>query len=180
MAKAANANKRQQKEALSIEQLNAIDLLVMGKTDREVAEAVGVHRCTVTSWRLYNPYFQAELNRRRKEVWGAAVDRFRSLTLKALDTVEKALEQGDAKTAVDILKMAGLDMGKDGSLGTYLVGETEAEKIVEELAERKRREEMYRVTPPPTDWEKQSVLRELQELEELARRLEALQARSGA
>ncbi|GFN22439.1 helix-turn-helix domain-containing protein [Thermanaeromonas sp. C210] len=57
---ATKSNKTQHKEALSIEQLNAIDLLVLGKTDKEVAEAVGVHRCTVTSWRLYNPYFEVD------------------------------------------------------------------------------------------------------------------------
>lgn len=177
MGKTTNANKSQHKE-LSIEQLNAIDLLVMGKTDREVAEAVGVHRCTVTSWRLYNPYFQAELNRKRKEVWGAAVDRFRSLLMKALDTVEKALDEGDAKTTIELLRMAGLDMTRGGStLGTYLVGEDNPEKILEELAEAKKREEMFRTFPPPTDWEKRNAL---EELEELARRLERLQARTGA
>lgn len=162
---------------LTIEQLNAVELLVMGKTDKEVAEAVGVNRVTVTKWRLYDPYFQAELNRRRKEIWGVAVDRFRSLLLKALNTVEKAIEEGDARTAIEILRMAGLDMTKGGSsLGTYLVGETEAEKILEELAEAKRREAMFNAFPAPTDWEKKSVL---DELEELATRLERLQARTG-
>lgn len=175
MGKTANQNKSQHKQELSIEQLNAIDLLVLGKTDREVAEAVGVHRCTVTGWRLYNPYFQAELNRRRKEIWGAAVDRFRSLLLKALAAVEKSLEEGDAKTAIEVLRMAGLDMGKEGSLGTYLVGEDDPDRIVEELAEAKKREERLRVFPPPTDWEKRNAL---DELEELARRLEKLQART--
>jgi len=97
---------------LTIEQLNAVELLVMGKTDKEVAEAVGVNRVTVTKWRLYDPYFQAELNRRRKEIWGVVVDRFRSLLLKALNTVEKAIEEGDARTAIEILRMAGLDMTK--------------------------------------------------------------------
>ena len=40
---------------LTIAQLNAIDLLVGGKTDKEVAGALGVHRVTVTPWRLYHP-----------------------------------------------------------------------------------------------------------------------------
>lgn len=133
-------NRQQHKRELSVEQLNAIDLLIQGKTDKEVAETVGVHRCTVTSWRLYNPYFQAELNRRRKEVWGAAVDRFRNLLQKALSTVEEALESGDAKTALEVLKMAGMDLSRDeNTLGSYLVGEDDAEKILEKNAE----EEMY-------------------------------------
>ena len=168
----AKTDKKRQKETLSIEQLNAIDLLVLGKCDREVAEAVGVARQTVTSWRLYNPYFQGELNRRRKEVWGAAVDKLRSLLLKALDTVEKAIEEGDAKVAIEVLRMAGMDMTKGGgTLGTYLIGADDPEQILEEITEKKALEERLRVFPPPTDWEKKKPLHEL---EELARKLEGL------
>ena len=47
---------------LSPEQLNAIDLLTTGKTDVDVAAAVGVHRVTVTRWRT-SPSFAAALNR---------------------------------------------------------------------------------------------------------------------
>ena len=58
------------RQELSIAQLNAIDLLVTGKTDQEVSEAIGMSRQTVNGWRNANPYFQAALNRRRRELWG--------------------------------------------------------------------------------------------------------------
>lgn len=162
---------------LTIEQLNAIELLVIGKTDKETAEAVGVNRVTITKWRLYDPYFQAELNRKRKEIWGSAVDKFRALLLKALNTIEKAIEEGDAKLAIEILRITGMDMAKGGnSLGTYLVGEPEAEKILEKLVEEKKRKEMLKAFPTPTDLEKKNILHEL---DELATRLEKLQARTG-
>lgn len=48
---------------LSVQQLNAVELLILGKSDREVAEQVGVTRQTVSGWRLHDPFFQAELNR---------------------------------------------------------------------------------------------------------------------
>ena len=48
---------------LSVEQLNAIDVLVQGRTDKETAETVGVARETVTRWRNDNPHFAAQLNR---------------------------------------------------------------------------------------------------------------------
>ena len=63
----------------TVEQLNAIDHLVHGATDQETAEAVGVHRVTVTRWRNYDVVFQAELNRRRREVWQVSTDRLRAL-----------------------------------------------------------------------------------------------------
>ena len=93
---------------LSVEQLNAIDILVRGKTDQETALAVGVVRETVTRWRNDNPYFAAELNKQRKLIWGTNQDRLRSLTTKAVDTIETALDAGDSKAAVEVLKAVGL------------------------------------------------------------------------
>jgi DNA-binding NarL/FixJ family response regulator len=49
---------------LTPEQLNAVDLLILGKTDKEVSETIGVRRETVTRWHK-NAFFIAELNARR-------------------------------------------------------------------------------------------------------------------
>jgi hypothetical protein len=84
-------NKRQQIRPLSLTQESAVDLLAAGKNDREVGEALGLSRVTVTKWRLYHPEFQAALNARRYEVWGAGVDRLRSLIPQALDALGEAL-----------------------------------------------------------------------------------------
>jgi hypothetical protein len=93
---------------LSIAQRNAIDLLVYGKPDREVAEAIGVTRETVTRWRNENPYFIVELNRKRQELWSAAHDKLRGLVGKAVEALEKALDDGDVKAAVEVLKTVKL------------------------------------------------------------------------
>jgi DNA-binding NarL/FixJ family response regulator len=53
---------------LTPEQLNAIDLLIFGKTDKEVAETIGVGRNTISKW-YKNAFFVAELNARREELW---------------------------------------------------------------------------------------------------------------
>src|SRR5215207_9575776 len=122
------------RHALSIEQLNAVDLLVTGKSDREVAEAVGVSRQTVCGWRLYDPYFQAELNKRRKEVWGASLDKLRSLLPKALEVVERELEGGDNSlgAALKVLQMANIaGLTRD-------VGSADPEEIIDDGARRRR------------------------------------------
>jgi hypothetical protein len=59
-------------------QLDAIELLLLGRSDRAVARVVSVHRVTVTKWRLYDPSFRAELNRRREQKWSAAEDGVRA------------------------------------------------------------------------------------------------------
>lgn len=97
------------KTQLNDKQLQAIDLILIGNTDDWVAKYVGVNRSTVNQWKNHNPYFKAELNRRRKEVWGATLDRIRHLAFKALDTAEVAIEQGDKKFTLEFIKMLGLN-----------------------------------------------------------------------
>lgn len=83
------------RRGLTLKQENAIDMLVTGATNSEVAEAVGVNRVTVTRWRLYDPRFEAELNTRRKALWGSAVDRLRALLPRAIDALEAELDAGN-------------------------------------------------------------------------------------
>ena len=94
--------------ALSVEQLNAIDVLVQGRTYQETAETVGVARETVTRWRNDNPHFTAELNRQRRLIWSDSHDRLRALASKAVDTLETSLDEGDSRVAVEVLKAIGL------------------------------------------------------------------------
>mgnify|MGYP000945757305 CR=1 FL=1 len=101
----AELNKNAQK--LSSKQLLAIDMILTGLNDREVAESIGVGRNTVNKWRNHDEDFQAELNERRRELNEATQNRIRSLTQKALDAIEYALERGDARIALEVLKLAG-------------------------------------------------------------------------
>ena len=93
---------------LSVEQLNAIDVLVQGRSEQDTAETVGVARETVTRWRNDNPHFTAELNRQRRLIWSDSHDRLRALASKAVDTLETSLDEGDSRVAVEILKAIGL------------------------------------------------------------------------
>ncbi len=97
---------------LTVQQQNAIDLLIQGQSDREVAEAVGVARQTVTTWRNSNADFVAELNRRRQEVWGGQVEQLRQLVAKAVQVLAEDLEDDDKalrqRAAIHILRAVGL------------------------------------------------------------------------
>ncbi len=103
---------------LSVEQENAIDLLLEGKPDREVAEAVGVTRQTVCDWRNHHAAFVAELNSRRKDVWGGQVERLRALVGRAVEVLEADLDGEDPRlrqaAAVHVLRAVGLYGGLHG------------------------------------------------------------------
>jgi hypothetical protein len=129
---------RQHSRNPTLPQLNAIDLLACGKTDSETAGLLNLDRTTVSKWRLYDPVFQAALNRRRAEVWSVGIDRLRSLIPKALDALADAVEDPNhphrVKAAVELLRLVPL------SANALDVGLTDPEHIVERIvAERRSR-----------------------------------------
>jgi hypothetical protein len=109
---------RQHTREPTLPQLNAIDLLVTGKTDTEAAAVLNLHRTTVTKWRLYDPVFQAELNVRRAEVWSAGANRLQSLIPKALDVLAGELEKPESpnrlKAAIELLRLVPLSFPTAG------------------------------------------------------------------
>lgn len=114
MDKATKPDKIRQ---LSQEQMNAIEHLLLGKSDRAVAEAVGESRQTIWEWRHHDPLFIAELNRQRSELWGEAHQRLKSLANRALDVVELQLGSDDPKAALSASKYI--------LQGTRLLGDTD-------------------------------------------------------
>jgi hypothetical protein len=97
---------------LSIEQQNAIEMLIVGKSDRETAEACGVSRQTVNEWRNNNALFLAELNSRRAALWESDIDRLRSIVGEAITILEEDLSGNDEKArraaAIHLLRAVGI------------------------------------------------------------------------
>ena len=148
------ADKTGHPRELSVEQLNAVDLLITGQTDREVAATVGVTRQTVCGWRLYDPWFRAELNRRRREVWSAALDQLRQLLPRALDRLDRELDDGQNgwRVALEVLKLAGV--GSLPNLGD--IGPDDAVAVLD--AEAKERVTSLEVRFGPSDYERAQAL----------------------
>ncbi len=141
---------------LSIGQQNAIDNLILGGTDAEAATAGGVGRQTVCDWRNHDPAFRAELNRERAALWSGSTDRLRSLVPLALTVLADALaERPDARTALDVLRLAGI--GEGANLGKVGIGPTTAAGIDAADAEARDRvalNDLCRldITPPRGRW----------------------------
>jgi len=117
---------------LSVQQLQAIDLLLAGMCDADVARAVKVHRATVARWRLYQPAFVAEMNRRRKAEIQATADRLRRLAMRSIEILEAQLEDESnpmarVRAAACLLRMAGVDSAVKRN------GATSAEEVIDEI-----------------------------------------------
>jgi hypothetical protein len=129
------------RRALSVAQLNAIDCLVTGKNDLETAELVGVSRQTVNQWKNKDPWFAAELNRRRQEVWGTAVDSLRALLPRAIRVLAHVLEgpEDRPEVALQVLKLAGMDFSHaPAKLDQAHVGPTDPAQIIDGAVRARR------------------------------------------
>ena len=78
-------------------QTRAVELLLLGKRDADIAVEVGVHRSTVTRWRTEHPGFRAELMARRAEVWDASRERLLGLVGKIVTAIEIQLANGSPR-----------------------------------------------------------------------------------
>jgi hypothetical protein len=110
-------------------QYRAIELLLGGATDGEVAAAVGVRRETVWSWRRESPVFMATLERRHAEVWGSAGEKLRSLLMGASMNLAKAVEEGKLGASIEVLKAVGLY----GNGTMNVIGGQDAQTCFEEV-----------------------------------------------
>ena len=98
-------------------QRQAVSLILAGKTDGEVAQAVGVARETVNRWRNGDDLFMITLNAERHRLWDAHRERLTSLVGKAITAVEKGLEldpEAGWKVGLQVLKVVGLEAARPG------------------------------------------------------------------
>ena len=97
---------------LTPQQETAIDMILTGKNDREVAQNIGKSRSTVNTWRNHDPLFIATLNDHRQQVSGGQLNRLNNLVIEAVDVLQEGLHDSDIKVritaAVHILKATGV------------------------------------------------------------------------
>ena len=183
MIKTTKSDKTRQ---LSIEQESAIEHLLQGKSDRAVAEAVGVARQTIWEWRNNDILFIAALNRERSELWTGSRERLKDLTGQAVDVLEQQLSSDDPKVALTAARhilqgnklLGGSDVPKSGL--------TTPEAIIMERLRSEARKELVEEEKKSDPYSKFNPLRDIYEsslnerVEDLARsRLKKAMAEAG-
>lgn len=118
---------------LSIEMRNAIDCLIVGKTDQETADMVGVTRQTIHAWRTSHLLFISELEQARGALWRLSAERLRGLMAKALDNIATAIDESDVKASFDLLKAVGIY----GDAEINSIRDWRMESLIRQEAERR-------------------------------------------
>ena len=86
---------------LSERQRAALPFVIAGRTDAETAASIGVHRVTVTRWRLYHPVFRAAVLAAHASDCASAEAARRTLYRAALDRLARELAD-DGPRAVQV------------------------------------------------------------------------------
>ena len=93
-------------------QENAIDLVLSGMADGEIAERVGAARQTISRWRNQDMDFILALQTRRAQMRDKHMDAMSELVEESIRVVAKAIFYGDEttklKTAKYVLRLSGL------------------------------------------------------------------------
>ena len=98
----------ERENAIRANQSKAIQLILEGKNNREVADEIGVSRQTVSYWRNHDEHFQNQLNNEIKARGDALRARFASVLDTAYESLTTLLNSDDPqiklKAAVEVIK----------------------------------------------------------------------------
>jgi predicted DNA-binding protein YlxM (UPF0122 family) len=123
-ARQDDAGAAQLSVALSPKQRVVLEALMLPDASvPAAAEKAGVHRGTVNRWLLRDEHFIAAFNARTLEMVSVGHARMLALVPKALVTIEDAIESGDARIAMQLLKSGVLSPQKTVSLSSTIIAD---------------------------------------------------------
>jgi hypothetical protein len=99
-------------QCLTPQQERAVGLLLGGATVTAVAAGVGVSRETVHRWLRRDWPFVAAMNQGRRELHEAASARLAGVCGRAVENLARAVEEGDLKASLFVLKGFAVPIGQ--------------------------------------------------------------------
>jgi len=123
---------------LTAQQEAVLTALLMGTSVTAAAGEAAISRQTVHRWLANDPEFISAYNRGRHELANSHATRILAMCGGALDVLESAIAAADVKTALAVLKGAGVFRGD----AVQIVGSDDAEEVREEQARRTRAREL--------------------------------------
>ena len=99
-------------KGLSDKQEMAVDLILAGMNDREIAKRMGVSRKTINTWRNHDEDFRTLLAERRMALHERHHDELSGLVSEAIGVMREAMREGDIVTrlraAQAVMRTSGL------------------------------------------------------------------------
>ena len=114
---AMSRNATLEQDAVSPAQERAIEALMAGATVTDAAKAANVSRQSLHRWRRDDYSFVARLNAARRDLREEVEHRLQALASEAIDSVSRAIQGGDARAGLSLLKGLGLLSGERVDIG---------------------------------------------------------------
>ena len=89
---------------LSQKKYRAIEMILLGYRDQEIAMALHITKATARRWQTEN-VFKEELDRFKKEQWDESKARISCILSRAIDIVAQAINLGDKKMSLEIMRI---------------------------------------------------------------------------
>lgn len=83
----------------------AIDLILAGETDAQVAAVVGKKRNTIWMWRKHDAQFIAALDERRAKLQSESIFQINNLCFETILLLERAVQTGDKELALGAIQV---------------------------------------------------------------------------
>jgi hypothetical protein len=113
-------------EIIPVRKQLALEHLVAGKSMSEASRLTGIPRITIYRWLKTDPAFQAAFNEWHEQMENSVRARLMAMTDVAAEAVQKSLENGDARTAMQLLIRMGLFKEKPP-------GPTDADEVAQRM-----------------------------------------------
>lgn len=98
---------------LNTKQRQAIEMLLMGKTDLEVTESLGIVRDTLWRWRTQNHDFIAVWNELSVQVWTDLTSRLNDVFSRSVEVIEEAVDRRDVDVAIALVQTLKENVNKE-------------------------------------------------------------------
>jgi len=134
-----------------------------GQRDQKIADDLGVHRVTVTRWRLYHPVFKATLHQRLQLLEESNRDKLEALQAESLDALLDVVRNPgpeQIKVALAVFRDAVVHRVTRG-----YVGETDPDAIIDREAKERqdlaKKREYAHLANDVTDAVRETVVEDL-------------------
>lgn len=113
-------------QGLKANQLQAIDMILEGKTDTFIAKELGIDKATLWRWKKQDTNFISEYRKIYNEIGNAIQEKRRKLLEQSMQILEDALKNDKVKIQVAMSIYKSFDMQR---LGKYI--HTEPSEVLE-------------------------------------------------
>ena len=90
---------------MKTKQHQAITLILLGKSDRDICQQIEINPKTLWKWKTKNKIFMQEIEAQKEELLRQNQSSIDLIVRKSIEVILKSLDSNETKTAIEMLKI---------------------------------------------------------------------------